>query len=146
MEFGAKLPTGVGTWPAVWMLGNNFTTVGWPACGEIDMMEHRGSEQNKVFATLHHPGHSGGNGDGNTVMISNASTAFHKYTTEWTAAFIKFSVDDVPFYTFPNAAGLPFNQNFFLIINVAMGGSFGGPVDPVFMSSTMEIDYIRIYQ
>jgi beta-glucanase (GH16 family) len=146
VEFSAKLPTGAGTWPAVWSLGNNFITAPWPACGEIDFMEHVGNQQNKIFSTLHHPGHSGGNGDGGTVVISNASTAFHKYTTEWTAATIKFSVDDVPFYTFPNTASLPFNQNFFIIMNVAMGGNFGGPVDPAFVSSTLEVDYIRVYQ
>lgn len=146
VEFSAKLPTGAGTWPAIWSLGNNFTTVGWPACGEIDFMEHVGNQQNKIFGTLHHPGHSGGNADGGTVVISNASTAFHKYTVEWTSAFIKFSVDDVPFFTFPNTALLPFNQNFFLIMNVAMGGNFGGMVDPAFVSSTMEVDYIRVYQ
>ncbi len=146
VEFSAKLPTGAGTWPAIWSLGNNFTTVGWPACGEIDFMEHVGAQQNKIFGTLHHPGHSGGNADGGTVVISNASTAFHKYTVEWTATTIKFSVDDVPFYTFPNTASLPFNQNFFMIMNVALGGNFGGPVDPAFVNSTMEVDYIRVYQ
>ena len=146
VEFSAKLPTGVGTWPAIWSLGNNFTAVGWPACGEIDFMEHVGAQQNKIFGTLHHPGFSGGNANGGSVVISNASTAFHKYTTEWTATMIKFSVDDVPFYTFPNTASLPFNQNFFMIMNVAMGGNFGGSVDPAFVSSTMEVDYIRVYQ
>lgn len=146
VEISAKLPVGVGTWPALWMLGSNFTTAGWPACGEIDIMEHRGSELNKIFATLHHPGHSGSNGDGSTVVISNASTSFHKYTAEWTPASIRFSVDDVPFYTFVNSPALPFNQNFFMILNVAMGGNFGGPVDPAFVSSMMEIDYVRVYQ
>lgn len=146
VEFSAKLPTGVGTWPAIWSLGNNINTVGWPACGEIDFMEHIGAQQNKIFGTLHHPGFSGGNANGGSVIISNASTAFHKYTVEWTAALIRFSVDDTPFYTFPNTGSLPFNQNFFLIMNVAMGGNFGGPVDPAFVSSTMEVDYIRVYQ
>ncbi len=146
LEFSAKLPTGAGTWPAVWSLGNNFASVGWPACGEIDFMEHVGTQQNKIFGTLHHPGHSGGNADGGTVVISNASTTFHKYTTEWSATTIKFSVDDVPFYTFPNTGALPFNQNFFMIMNVAMGGNFGGAIDPAFVSSTMEVDYIRVYQ
>lgn len=146
IEFSAKLPTGVGTWPAVWSLGNNINTVGWPACGEIDFMEHVGAQQNKIFGTLHYPGFSGGNAVGGTVVISNASSAFHKYTVEWTAASIRFSVDDVPFFTFTNSASLPFNQNFFMIMNVAMGGNFGGPVDPAFISSAMEVDYIRVYQ
>lgn len=146
VEVKAKLPVGTGTWPAIWMLGNNINTVSWPACGEIDIMEHKGSEPNKIYATLHHPGHSGGNGDGSTITISNAATAFHIYTAEWTATSIKFSVDNILFYTFTNSASLPFNQNFFLILNVAMGGTFGGPVDPAFSSSMMEIDYVRVYQ
>ena len=146
VEVRAKLPTGVGTWPAIWMLGNNISTVGWPACGEIDIMEHLGRDLNKIFATLHHPGHSGANGDGSTIVIPTATTEFHKYSLEWTAATIKISVDDVPFYSFTNNPGLPFNQNFFIILNIAMGGNFGGPVDPAFTSATMEIDYVRVYQ
>ena len=145
IEVSAKLPAGVGTWPAVWMLGDNFSSVGWPACGEIDIMEHRGSELNKIFGTLHHPGHSGSNGDGSTVTISTATTSFHKYSLDWSPSTIKFSVDNVPFYTFANTASLPFNQNFFIILNVAMGGNFGGTVDPAFTSATMEIDYVRVY-
>ena len=146
IEAGAKLPEGVGTWPAIWMLGSNISTVGWPACGEIDIMEHAGKDLNKIYGTLHHPGHSGANGDGSTVTISNATTEFHKYTVEWSEATIKISVDDAAFYTFTNAAGLPFNQNFFIILNLAMGGSFGGAVDPAFTSATLEIDYVRVYQ
>jgi len=146
IEARAKLPAGIGTWPAIWMLGNNINTVGWPACGEIDIMEHRGSELNKIFGTVHHPGHSGGNADGGTLTIANATTEFHKYTTEWSPSVIKFSVDDVVFYTFGNSSTVPFNQNFFLLINLAMGGTFGGPVDPAFNSATLEIDYLRVYQ
>jgi beta-glucanase (GH16 family) len=145
IEVRAKLPAGVGTWPAIWMLGNNISTAGWPACGETDIMEHRGSQLNKIYGTLHHPGHSGGNGDGSTVTISNATTEFHKYTVEWSATIIKISVDDVPFYTFANTPSLPFNQNFFVILNVAMGGNFGGSVDPAFTSAALEIDYVRVY-
>lgn len=146
IEVRAKLPAGAGTWPAIWMLGSNLNTVGWPACGEIDIMEHKGNDLNRIFGTLHHPGHSGGNGDGSTVVISNATTEFHKYALEWSATTIKFMVDDVAFYTFANSASLPFNQNFFIILNVAMGGTFGGTVDPAFSSAVMEVDYVRVYQ
>lgn len=146
VEARAKLPAGGGTWPAIWMLGNNINTAPWPACGEIDIMEHVGNQPNKVFGTLHHPGHSGGNGDGASLNISNASTEFHKYGLEWTATTIKISVDDVVFFTFNNSASLPFNQNFFIILNMAMGGNFGGAIDPAFTSATLEIDYIRVYQ
>ena len=146
IEARAKLPAGGGTWPAIWMLGNNISTVSWPGCGEIDIMEHVGNQLNKIYSTLHHPGHSGGSGDGSTVTIANATTEFHKYAMEWTSASIKFSVDDVVFYTFANTPTLPFNQNFFIILNVAMGGNFGGTVDPAFTSGAMEIDYVRVYQ
>jgi len=146
VEARAKLPLGGGTWPAIWMLGDNINTAPWPACGEIDIMEHVGNQLNRIFGTVHHPGHSGGNADGGSTMISNVTTEFHRYGVEWTPASIKFSVDDVVFYTFANSSSLPFNQNFFMILNVAMGGNFGGAVAPGFTSSEMEIDYIRVYQ
>jgi beta-glucanase (GH16 family) len=145
IEVRAKLPTGVGTWPAIWMLGNNIDQAGWPACGEIDIMEHKGSDQNRVYGTLHHPGHSGGNGDGATTTIANATTEFNVYAVEWSATVIKFSVNGNVYYTFNNNASLPFNQNFFIILNFAMGGTFGGPVDPAFSQATMEVDYVRVY-
>ncbi len=146
VEVRAKLPAGVGTWPAIWMLGSNISTVSWPGCGEVDIMEHLGRDLNKIYATLHHPNHSGANGDGGTTIISNATTEFHRYGLDWSAASLKFYVDDVLFYTFPNSGGLPFNQNFFLILNVAIGGNFAGPVDPGFTNANMEIDYVRVYQ
>ncbi|HSN60672.1 MAG TPA: family 16 glycosylhydrolase [Ferruginibacter sp.] len=145
VEVSAKLPAGVGTWPAIWMLGNNIGTAGWPACGEIDIMEHLGRDLNKIYATLHYPGHSGGSADGNTKMISNATTEFHKYSLDWSASFIKIYVDDLLIHSVVNSASIPFNQNFFFILNVAMGGNFPGPVDPAFTGATMEIDYIRVY-
>ncbi len=146
IEVRAKIPTGVGTWPAIWMLGDNINTVGWPACGEIDIMEHRGSELNKIFGTLHHPGHSGGNGDGSTIFISDATTAFHNYILDWSATSIKIYVDTQLYYSFNNSAALPFNQNFFILLNMAMGGTFGGAVDPAFTTATLEIDYVKVYQ
>jgi beta-glucanase (GH16 family) len=145
-EISAKLPAAAGTWPAIWMLGENFSSAGWPACGEIDIMEHIGNSINKIYGTLHYPGRSGGNADGATTMISNATTAFHKYTLEWTDVSIKISVDDIPYYTFSNSSTTPFNQNFFFILNVAMGGNLGGTIDPAFTSGVMEVDYVRVYQ
>lgn len=146
VECRAKLPAGGGTWPAIWMLGDNINTAPWPACGEIDIMEHVGNQLNKIFGTVHYPGFSGGNAVGGNTMISNVTTEFHKYGVEWTATSIKFSVDDVVFFTFANTSSLPFNQNFFFILNVAMGGNFGGAVDPAFTEGQMEIDYLRVYQ
>ena len=145
VEVRAKLPAGVGTWPAIWMLGNNIDVAGWPACGEIDIMEHKGSDQNRIYGTLHHPGHSGGNGDGNTVVVPNSATEFNIYSVEWTADVIKFSVNGNVFYTFANKPTLPFNQNFFIILNFAMGGTFGGTIDAAFSNATMEVDYVRVY-
>jgi len=146
IEVRAKLPAGKGTWPAIWMLGDNISTVSWPACGEIDIMEHVGNQLNKIFFTMHYSGHSGGNAVGGNAMISDVTTQFHIYKCEWTSEFIKFYVDGNLHYTFGNNGTLPFNQKFFLILNIAMGGNFGGAVDPAFSSASMEIDYVRVYQ
>lgn len=146
IEVRAKFPTGIGTWPAAWMLGDNVGTAGWPACGETDIVEHLGRDLNKIYGTLHYPGHSGGNADGNTIIIPDATTAFHTYAVEWSATTIKIYVDAQLYHTVANSSALPFNQNFFILLNMAMGGNFGGPVDPAFTSATMEIDYVRVYQ
>lgn len=146
VEVRAKLPVGVGTWPAAWMLGANINTVNWPNCGEIDIMEHKGSDVNKIYGTLHYPGNFGGNAVGGTKVITGATTEFHVYACEWTAVSIKFYIDDVLFYSFANNNTLPFNQNFFVLLNLAMGGNFGGPVDAGFTTATYEVDYVRVYQ
>ena len=109
-------------------------------------MEHVGNSLNKIYGTLHYPDHSGGNAVGGTTMITNASTEFHKYAMEWNDTNIKFYVDDVLFFTFANTSTMPFNQNFFLIVNQALGGGLGGAIDPAFTSATYEVDYIRVYQ
>jgi len=146
VEVRAKLPTGGGTWPAIWMLGANYETNAWPACGEIDIMEHVGNDQNTIHSTLHFPGNSGGEGVSSSITEPTASTEFHNYSVEWTPEFIKFLVDDTVYHTFPNTASTPFNSDFFLILNVAMGGNFGGAIDPAFMESTLEIDYVKVFQ
>lgn len=146
VDIRAKLPTGGGTWPALWMLGSNIQTVGWPACGEIDIMEYKGNEPNKIYGTMHHPNHSGGNADGGNTTITNASSEFHIYSVDWSASTIKVYVDNKLYYTFNNTGTLPFNKDFFFIINFAMGGTFGGAIDPNFVSSTFEVDYIRVFK
>ena len=146
VEIRAKIPSGGGTWPALWMLGDNIDSVGWPACGEIDIMEHVGNQLNRIFGTLHYPGRSGGNADGASVMIPNATTEFHIYSMEWSASTIEIYVDNQLFFTYNNTANSPFNQNFFFIMNVAMGGNFGGTIDPNVTNATMDVDYIRVYQ
>ena len=146
IEVRAKLPAGKGTWPGIWMLGNNISTAGWPACGEIDIMEQSGSDKNTVLGTMHYPTQKNQYGDGGTTTVSTASSEFHRYATIWSAASIQMLVDDVVYYTLPNSSGLPFNQNFFVILNLAMGGNLGGTIDPAFTTDQMEIDYVRVYQ
>lgn len=146
IEFRAKLPVGGGTWPALWSLGQNYATNTWPTCGEIDVMEHRGNTPNVIHGTLHYPGVSPGAGNTASTTIANAQSAFHIYKAVWSPASIKFYVDDVLFHSVANTNALPFNSDFFLIMNVAMGGTFGGAIDPAFVQSSMEVDYVRVYQ
>lgn len=146
IEIRAKFPAGVGTWPAAWMLGDNIAVAGWPGCGETDIVEHLGRDLNKIYGTLHYPGHSGGSADGKTTIIPDATTAFHTYAVDWTPASIKIYVDAQLYHTVANSAALPFNQNFFILLNMAMGGNFGGAVDPAVNSATFEVDYVRVYQ
>lgn len=142
----AKLPTGGGTWPAIWMLGGDYLTNPWPAAGEMDIMEHVGNQQDIVFASTHDPNNFGGNARTGSTLVEGASEDFHLYEMEWTETEIKFAVDGIVYHTVSNDGTLPFNKDFFFILNVAMGGNFGGTVDPAFMESSMEIDYIRMYQ
>jgi beta-glucanase (GH16 family) len=146
IDVRAKVPASTGTWPAIWMLGNNLTTVGWPACGEIDIMEQSGSQKSTIYGTMHYPSQAGQYGDGATTTITTASSAFHVYTALWTPSSIQLSVDSVVYYTLSNSPVLPFNQPFFIILNLAMGGNFGGTVDPAFTVDSMEVDYVRVYQ
>ncbi|SFU30412.1 Glycosyl hydrolases family 16 [Pustulibacterium marinum] len=147
VEFRAKLPQGAGTWPALWMLGSDYATNTWPGCGEIDVMEHVGNDQNTIHGTLHYPGNSGGNANTGSTTVSDASEAFHVYSVIWSPDSIRFFVDDQEaFHTVANSDALPFNSDFFIIMNVAMGGNFGGDIDPAFTESSMEVDYVRVYQ
>jgi hypothetical protein len=146
VEVRAKLPAGGGTWPAIWMLGSDIGTTGWPGCGEIDIMEHLGNNLNTIYGTLHYPGRSGGNANGATKVISNATTEFHIYKLEWSLAAVNIYVDDQLVHSVTNSSSIPFNHDFFMILNVAMGGGFGGAIDPAFTSASMEVDYVRVYQ
>ncbi len=146
VDIRAKIPTGKGTWPTLWIMGNNIQTVGWPNCGEIDIMEARGSEPNKIYGMFHYPGRSGGNAEGGNIMIEDPYNQFHVYSMDWSPTTIKMYVDGNLYYTFNNNATLPYNQNFYFILNVAMGGLFGGDIDPKFGFSSMEVDYVRIYK
>lgn len=145
IEAKAKLPVSQGTWPAIWMLGANFADVGWPNCGEIDIME-QDSDKTQTSGALHFPGNSGGDAVTEKTTVANTDTEFHIYAVEWTAESIKLSVDGEFFLTFENNADVPYNADMFMILNLAMGGNLGGTVDPDFTQDTMEVDYIRVYQ
>lgn len=146
VEVRAKLPTGGGTWPAIWMLGQNYKTNPWPESGEIDIMEHVGNSQNTVFSSLHMPGNFGGNAITKSIVESTVSSEFHNYSVEWSPTLIKFMIDDKVYHTFDNSSDTPFNADFFIILNMAMGGNFGGGIDPDFTESTFEIDYVKVFQ
>lgn len=151
VDVRAKLPYGKGTWPAIWMVGSNIDTVGWPACGEIDIMEHWGHEPGKITSATHTPSCSGGCPQvsvGNTT-ITDYDTEFHVYSVEWTEDALRFLIDGEFVYDYKphikDSDTWPFTADQFIILNVAMGGSWF-EVDPDFVSSNMEIDYVRVYQ
>ena len=147
VEIRAKLPSAGGTWPALWALGANFDTVGWPDSGEIDIMEHVGNNANVASSALHYPGNFGGTAVTASTPVGTATSEFHNYTVEWTPESIKFVVDEeLVHLSFVISVDTPFNSDFFFIMNIAMGGTLGGAIDPAFTEDTMEVDYIRVYQ
>lgn len=146
VEARAKLPDGGGTWPAIWMLGADFLTNPWPAAGEMDIMEHVGNQQNVIFGSTHDPSNFAGNARTGRTTVAGVSNDFHIYEMEWTETQIKFAVDGNVFHTVSNDGSRPFNKDFFFIMNVAMGGTFGGDIDANFVASSMEVDYIRMFQ
>jgi beta-glucanase (GH16 family) len=153
IEFRAKLPSGVGPWPAAWMLGTNISTVGWPQCGEIDVMEWRGTgdDANTVGHALHSPARHGGNPvqPAERSPVTNPSTEFHTYAVVWTSNNMTFSVDGVDMATLtpPEGDADVFRKEFFLLLNLAMGGVYnGGAIDPALTNATYEVDYVRVYQ
>lgn len=147
VEVRAKLPAGSGTWPAIWMLGANFPEEAWPGVGEMDIMEWVGNQPNRVSSALHFPGNSGGNAIvGDVTDVTSAATEFHVYEVEWTADKITFLMDGVAHLEFDNSASTPFQEEFFLILNIAMGGTLGGTIGADFQQSTMDIDYVKVYQ
>ncbi|MEZ4687502.1 MAG: family 16 glycosylhydrolase [Bacteroidia bacterium] len=157
VEARIKLPRGGGTWPAFWMLGKNiiepgaywtdrFGTTPWPACGEIDIMEHWGNNQNYVSSALHTPSSSGSTVNVGGITLPDASDAYHVYAVDWTPARMRFSVDGNVFYIYDpvvrDAATWPFDDEMYILLNVAIESS----VDPNFIQSPMDIDYVRVYQ
>jgi len=154
MEIRAKLPSGTGIWPAIWMLGANFSTAGWPACGEIDIMEYVGYQPNIVHATVHTTAGSGGSGDGSSKVLETCEEEFHSYGVIWTSESLTFYIDSIENVTHTydpvskNADNWPFDKPQFFILNVAVGGDWGGVqgIDNNIFPQSMEIDYVRVYQ
>jgi beta-glucanase (GH16 family) len=156
MVIRAKLPSGTGTWPAIWMLGKNinedggywdssYGTTAWPACGEIDIMEHWGKNQNFVQSAMHTPSSYGGTINHGGQNISTASSDFHEYELDWNAERMIFSVDGVEHYTYnpstKNACEWPYDAEQYFLLNIAIEQ---GGAD--ITETAMEIDYIRVYQ
>ena len=148
MEARIKLPPGVGTWPAFWMLGTDSGVNTWPDCGEIDIMEARGSLPSTTFGTIHGPGYFGGGGISNGTTLSvDLSAGYHVYAVNWKPNSIEWYIDDQLYHSVTKDQVAPndwvFNHNFFLILNLAMGGLFTGEIDPSIQQTKMYIDYIR---
>lgn len=151
MEARIQLPSGEGVWPAFWLLGSNIVAKSWPTCGEIDIVELRGREPNFSIATAHGPGYSGAAGKTGirNVGVSLAND-FHTYAIEWAPNKITWYLDGKLYHTVSSTTVKPkayvFNQDFFLILNMAMGGDFdGGRLDSSIEKAEMKIDYVRYY-
>ena len=150
LECRAKVPAGQGLWSALWLLGGNIDAVAWPACGEIDVMEHLGSRPERVFGTVHCPGHSGRDGiNGDHIARAPLSNDFHLYAVEWAPDRITWSLDEVDYFSVTKAAlgaAWVFHHPFYILLNLAVGGWLGGDVgaDTVFPAELL-VDFIRVY-
>ncbi len=159
-EFRAKMPDlkGKGIWPALWMLGANITSVGWPACGEIDIMEYVSYIPNTTHFSIHSTANNHVNGTQVTsgpLPLATIEEEFHTYGFLWTSTYLKFYLDDVDniklaFVRPPNSSSdnWPFSQPFYFLMNIAVGGNWGGAegVDDTIFPAVMEVDYVRVYQ
>lgn len=154
IDVRAKLPRGVGAWSAIWMLGANWDEVGWPACGEIDIMENVGFDENVIHGTVHTKAynHMIGTQKGKKITVNDVYGKYHIYSIEWTSEKVDFMVDGVIYNTVVNdnktTAEWPFDQNFHLKINNAIGGDWGGQkgIDDTSFPQKMYVDYVRVYQ
>lgn len=158
IEVRAKLPSGLGTWPAIWMLPTDQVYGGWPASGEIDIMEHVGYDQDVIHGSVHTQSyyHSIGTQKTDTVKVEGVSEDFHVYAVEWLPDRIRFFVDDEEYFSFtptdfkenPTYKEWPFDAKMHLLLNIAYGGSWGGVkgVDDEALPARMEVDYVRVYQ
>jgi beta-glucanase (GH16 family) len=151
VEARIALPRGQGLWPAFWMLGDDCATAGWPACGEIDIMENIGKEPYRVHGTVHGPGYSGAHGVSSAYDCDSATAGgFHVYAIEWEAAAIRWYVDGTLYQTV-TPADLPgrwgYDHPFFILLDVAVGGYWpGNPDQTTLFPQTMRVDYVRVYR
>lgn len=153
-EIKAKLPYGRGTWPAIWMMPETSTYGGWPASGEIDIMEHVGYDPGAVHGTVHTTAfnHIKGTQVGEQKRVEDFDSTFHRYGINWTEEVIEFYIDGQKFHEFRNNGkgfeAWPFDHPFYLILNVAVGGGWGGRegVDESIWPQRMEVDYVRVYK
>ena len=153
-EIKAKLPAGRGMWPALWMLPTKWVYGGWPKSGEIDIMEHVGYWPDSLFGTVHTDAYNGmiGTQKSKSVLTKDMASSFHLYAIEWTAGKIAFFVDGIKYNEFENdnrgSSGWPFDQEFHLLLNIAIGGNWGGKygVDDAMFPQKMIVDYVRVHQ
>ncbi len=155
IEARAKLPSGRGTWPAIWMLGDNISEAGWPACGEIDIMEHVGYEPDSIYGTVHTEAfnHVKGTQVGKATYLPTAESDWHTYAVDWDAERIVFLVDGKPYHRFDKRAGAtvaewPFDAPQYLLLNQAVGGNWGGKkgVDATVYPQRMAVDWVRVWR
>ena len=153
-EIKAKLPDGRGLWPAIWMLPSDWEYGGWPKSGEIDIMENVGFDPDTIVASVHTSSynHRLGTHKNYKTALSNNRSKFHVYAIEWDESSIKFFIDNKFYFTFKKEADnpnvWPFDKRFHILLNVAVGGDWGGKfgIDDTCFPATMEIDYVRVYQ
>ena len=154
VEVRAQLPRGRGLWPAIWMLGANIEEVGWPRCGEIDIMENVGFEPDRIHGTVHTDAynHTKNTQKGAELAVPGVSDGFHLYAIDWTPERIDFFVDTTAYFTFRKESSdpsvWPFDAKHYLILNVAVGGSWGGlhGIDTLVFPQRMLVDYVRVYE
>lgn len=154
LEIRAKLPSGKGTWPAIWMMPEKSAYGNWPKSGEIDIMEHVGYNPDSIIGTVHTEAFNHGIGTqvGNDVFIPDSESAFHNYSIVWNDKSISWFVDDVQYHSFDNKnksyKEWPFDKEFYLIMNLAVGGNWGGKhgVDADIWPQQMVVDYVRVYK
>jgi beta-glucanase (GH16 family) len=147
------LPEGQGIWPAFWLLGDDLANVGWPQCGEIDIMEYRGQLPRQTRGSLHGPGYSGGANHGKEIDVGfDLSEGFHTFIIEWDPGRVIFKIDEEPFFTatpadLPQGTTWVYDHAFFIILNVAVGGYYvGNPDGTTQFPQTMLVDHVRVYE